>query len=306
MYPDLYKGLKVTPEDLLPYSSPLMSFDGKLVIPKGMIRLPIQTDPEIVEVNFIVVDTYSPYIAIVGRPWLHTLRAVASSLHQKVKFPSGDQILEIRGYQPIARQCMVAAISHRLDAESSTPVEKDLFQSKAPAPPLEAIAEEAKCEDLEKVVVGNDAEKFFQIGAKLPPQKKEELVEFLKRNTDMFAWDAYNTSGIDPAFICHHLNVNPSITPIKQSPQHPSREHAEAIKEKVMKLRRVGAIKEVFYPEWLANIVVVKKKNGKWRVCIDFTDLNKACPKDPFPMPGIDQLVDATAGHPRMSFLDAF
>ena len=103
-----------------------MSFDGKLVIPKGMIRLPIQTGPKIVEVNFIVVDTYSPYIAIVGKPWLHTLRAVASSLHQKVKFPSGDQILEIRGYQPMARQCMVAAVLHRLNEESSAPVEKDL------------------------------------------------------------------------------------------------------------------------------------------------------------------------------------
>ena len=81
MYLDLYKGLKLKPEHLMPYSSLLMSFDEKLVIPKGMIRLPIQTGPEIVEVNFIVVDTYSPYTAIVGRPWLHTLGAVTSSLH---------------------------------------------------------------------------------------------------------------------------------------------------------------------------------------------------------------------------------
>nr|XP_023909490.1 uncharacterized protein LOC112021153 [Quercus suber] len=86
MYPDLYKGLGLKPEDLTPYSSPLMSFDGKLIIPKGMIRLPIQTGLEVVEVNFIVVDTYSPYTAIVGRPWLHNLGAVASSLHKKVKF----------------------------------------------------------------------------------------------------------------------------------------------------------------------------------------------------------------------------
>ena len=68
MYPNLYKGLRLKPKDLIPYNSPLMSFDGKLVIPKGMIRLPIQTDPKIVEVNFIVVDTYSPYTAIIGRP----------------------------------------------------------------------------------------------------------------------------------------------------------------------------------------------------------------------------------------------
>ena len=95
MYPKRFKGLKLKPEDLMPYKSPLMSFDGKLVTPKGMIRLPIQNGPEIVEVNFIVVDTYSPYTAIVGRPWLHTLGAVASSLHQKVKFPSRDLVLKI-------------------------------------------------------------------------------------------------------------------------------------------------------------------------------------------------------------------
>ena len=71
-------------------------------------------------------------------------------------------------------------------------------------------------------------------------------------------------------------------------------------------MKKAGAIKEVFYPEWLANTVVVKKKSGKWRVCVDFTDLNKACPNDPFPMPRIDRLVDATVGHPRMSYLDAF
>ena len=64
------------------------------------------------------------------------------------------------------------------------------------------------------------------------------------------------------------------------------------------KLKKAGAIKEVFYPEWLANMVVVRKKTGKWRVCVDFTDLNKACPKDPFPLPRIDRLVDATIGHP--------
>ena len=78
------------------------------------------------------------------------------------------------------------------------------------------------------------------------------------------------------------------------------------MQEEVTKLKQAGAIKEVFYPEWLANTVMVKKKSGKWRVYVDFTDLNKACLKDPFPMPKIDQLVDATVGHPRMSFLDTF
>ena len=85
-----------------------------------------------------------------------------------------------------------------------------------------------------------------------------------------------------------------------------AKKHVEAVKQEVKKLKEVEAIKEIFFPRWLANTVVVKKKNDKWRVCVDFTDLNRACPKDPFPMPKIDQLVNATYGHPRMSFLDAF
>ena len=71
-------------------------------------------------------------------------------------------------------------------------------------------------------------------------------------------------------------------------------------------MKQAKTIKEIFYPECLANTVVVKKKNGKWRVCVDFIDLNRVCPKYPFPIPRIDQLVDATVGHPQMSFLDAF
>ena len=110
MYPNLYKGLNLKTEDLMPYSSPLVSFEGKIVIPKGQVRLPMQTGSEVVKVDFIVVDTYSPYTAIVARPWLHTLGAVSSTLHQKVKYPSEGQIEEILGDQAMARQCMVAAI----------------------------------------------------------------------------------------------------------------------------------------------------------------------------------------------------
>ena len=122
----------------------------------------------------------------------------------------------------------------------------------------------------------------------------------------MFAWNAYEAPGVDPDFICHHLNVNLSIAPRKQTPKCSSKDHYETVKDEVTKLKQAGAIKEVFYPEWLVNTVVVKKKNGKWRVCVDFTDLNKACSKNPFPLPRIDQLVDTTVSHPRMSFLDAF
>ena len=126
MYLDLYKGLNLRSDDLMAYNSPLVSFEGKTVIHKGQIRLPIQTDLEIVEVDFIVVDSYSPYTAIVARPWLHALVAVSSTLYQKVKYPSHDQVKEIMGSQSMARQCIVAAILHRPNTESSDSSEKNL------------------------------------------------------------------------------------------------------------------------------------------------------------------------------------
>ena len=94
-----------------------------------------------------------------------------------------------------------------------------------------------KCEDLEKVVIGDDPERFFQNGAQIPLQEKEQLVELLRRNIDVFAWDTYEAPTLDPKFICHHLNVNPSVTPKRQPPRRPSKEHVEAVKSEVTKLK---------------------------------------------------------------------
>ena len=153
---------------------------------------------------------------------------------------------------------------------------------------IDETSEDVECEDLVKIIIRDDPEKFFQVRSQLPQQEREDLIGFLKQNIDVFAWNTYEAPGVDPEFICHHLNVNPLVTPKKQLPRRPSKEHAEAVREEVAKLKQVRVIKEVFYPEWLANTVVVKKKSGKWRMCVDFMDLNKACPKDPFPMPKID------------------
>ena len=100
--------------------------------------------------------------------------------------------------------------------------------------------------------------------------------------------------------------MDPSFPLKKQKPRRASKEHVDVVNLEVQRLKEAGVIREILFLRWLANTVVVKKKNGKWRVCVDFTNLNRACPKNPFPMPKIDQLVDATYGHLRMSFLDAF
>ena len=96
------------------------------------------------------------------------------------------------------------------------------------------------------MIIDTDPKKFFQVRAQLPTHEKQALIEFLRDNVDIFAWDACKAPGIDPNFIYHHLNVNPSMTPRKQPPRRSSRDHYEAVKEEVTKLKRAKAIKEVF------------------------------------------------------------
>ena len=111
---------------------------------------------------------------------------------------------------------------------------------------------------------------------------------------------------IDPSIIVHRLNVSPSSPPIQQRKRVFAQERDKAIAEEVQKLLDADFIREVYYPNWLANVVMVKKANGKWRMCVDFTDLNKACPKDSYPLPRIDTLVDSTARHELLSFMCFF
>jgi hypothetical protein len=114
-------------------------------------------------------------------------------------------------------------------------------------------------------------------------------------------------AGVPKELIEHSLNVNPNATPNKQRLWRFSAEKREAIKKELAKLLTVGFIKEVYHPEWLANpVLVLKKNNNKWRMCVDYTDLNKHCPKDPFGLPRIDQVIDSTAGCVLQSFLDCY
>jgi len=112
--------------------------------------------------------------------------------------------------------------------------------------------------------------------------------------------------GIDPDFLCHHLSMDATVHPVRQRRRKFNEERRLMVKEETQKLLSVGHIREIQYPEWLANVVLVKKANGKWRMSVDFTDFNKACPKDSYPLPSIDALVDSASGCEMLSFLDAF
>jgi hypothetical protein len=112
--------------------------------------------------------------------------------------------------------------------------------------------------------------------------------------------------GILRKVIEHSLRIKLGSKPIQQRLRHFDEEKRRVIGEEIVKLLVVGFIKEVYHPEWLANPVLIKKKSRKWRMCVDYTSLNKACPKDSFPLPRIDQVVDSTSGCETLCFLDVY
>jgi len=122
------------------------------------------------------------------------------------------------------------------------------------------------------------------------------LISFLRANHDIFAWKLADMPGVPMELIEHSLNVDPRATPKRQRLRRFAQDRREAIKKELAKLLAARFIREVFHPDWLANPILVCKKNNEWRMCVDYTDLNKHCPKDPFGLPRIDQVVDSTTG----------
>ena len=162
-------------------------------------------------------------------------------------------------------------------------------------------------EKLKEVLLDDsDHERTTKIGTLASPAIRQELATFLRSNRDVFAWTHEDMPGIYLSVIVHRLNVSPSFLPIRQKKRVFAPERDQAIAEEVRKLQEANFIREVYYPDWLANVVMVKKASGKWRICVDFTDLNRACPKDSYPLPRVDVPVDSTAKHQLLSFMDAF
>uniref|UniRef100_A0A2N9F6T8 Uncharacterized protein n=1 Tax=Fagus sylvatica TaxID=28930 RepID=A0A2N9F6T8_FAGSY len=297
IYLPAYQQMKVDKEQLKPIDIPLVGFTGDRVKPLGVVSLVIEagTYPRQVRtsVEFLVVDCPSAYNVIIGRPTLNKLRAVTSTYHLLVRFPTEHGIGELKGDQATARECYFASLGPEATHQTMKIDEGHILVEPT--------------EELEEIVLDDEKpSKTTSIGTKMDRTIREAMISFLKNNLDVFAWTHDDMPGIDPATICHKLNVDPSIRPTKQKRRVFAPDRNQAISDEVEKLLTAGFIREVFYPDWLANVVMVKKANGKWRMCVDFTDLNKACPKDSFPLPRIDQLVDSTAGHRLLTFMDAF
>ncbi|XP_028072515.1 uncharacterized protein LOC114274741 [Camellia sinensis] len=273
---------------------PLFGFNGNPEYPLGKITLPIQASTRSIDVEFLVVKLPSPYNLFIGRTWLHTIQAVPSIYHPLLRFPTEYGIEQIWGSQKSAQACYLIATIKR-------PKEQEVNLIKVPdqesLEDIGKIPSEKTTKDLDQIEINGSLDKFFMIGTSLSEVDRRELVSFLLSNLDVFTWTSCEMPRVDPIMAQYCLNVDPKVKPIIQKSRQSAAEHASAVVGEVNKLLDAGAIHEVTYPTWLSNTMVIKKKNGSWRICVDFTDLNRACPKDCFPLPKIDQLMDATAHH---------
>ncbi|GFZ00544.1 hypothetical protein Acr_14g0001790 [Actinidia rufa] len=291
-----FEKMKIGLDKLHPFHTPLIGFGGNTTHPLGWINLPITlgTEPQQTTVwqDFIVVDCPSPYNSILGRPTLGRIKAITSTYHLKMKFPTLTGIGEVKGDQKTAGD----------DVETLRDEMEQLI--------LEDPRETENTKPLEEVtpisIHPNYPERQVMIGTELIDELRIALTDFLKRNSDVFAWSQGDVPGIDPEVAMHKLFTKPDCSPVRQKRRKFAPERLKVIEEEISKLIKAKVVREAHYPDWLANVVVAPKKGEKWRVCVDFTDLNKACPKDSFPLPKIDLIVDATSKHELLSFMDAF
>jgi hypothetical protein len=162
-------------------------------------------------------------------------------------------------------------------------------------------------EPTESINIGTmEQPRILQLAASLTPEEVLKFIEFLKENHVNFAWSYADMLGLDPNLIMHHLSINIGVRPVKKKLKKMHPHIALMVKEELKKLLDVGFIQSIEYAEWISNIVPVSKLDGRIRICIDFRDLNKACPKDDFPLPNIDTIVDLTVGHAMYSLMDGF
>ncbi|XP_073317233.1 uncharacterized protein [Primulina huaijiensis] len=239
----------------------LFGFAGHAVYPEGEIILPLTLGTrelrKMVMTTFTIVDAPSSYNIILGRPAMNKLKAVASTYHQKIKFPVGNQEGEAQGDQPSSQKCYVEAV--RVDQKKARREEKRVSGSEE----MERIVEKGKVH-----FVAEEEQEVVEIG----PDKEIRVARDLDLSTRELI-------GISPLIAEYHLNILSGSQPIKQKKRH-------------------------FGPE--KDKVIDVQATGNWRMCVDFRDLNKACPKDHFPLPRIDQLVDSTSGYELLSFMDAY
>nr|CAE04481.1 OSJNBa0029L02.22 [Oryza sativa Japonica Group] len=285
-------------EDLIKTNMVLKDFGGNLSKTKGVLNVELTVGSKTIPAIFFVIDGKGSYSLLLGRDWIHANCCIPSTMHQCLIQWQGDKIEIV----PADSQLKMENPSYYFEGI----VEGSNLYTKNTVDDLDNKQDQGfmSADDLEEVDIGpGDRLRPTFISKNLSPVFRTKLIELLKEFRDCFAWEYYEMPGFSRSIVEHRLPIKPRVRPHQQPPRRCKADMLEPVKAKIKRLYDAGFIRPCRYAEWVSSIVPVIKKNGKVRVCIDFRNLNKATPKDEYPMPIADQLVDAASGHKILSFM---
>nr|GEZ89412.1 reverse transcriptase domain-containing protein [Tanacetum cinerariifolium] len=272
---------------MIPAATSLTGFSGETIWSLGQLRLLVIigdfTHSTKAWMNFMVVKSLSPYNGIIGRPGLKAIQAVPFTVHKILKFPVRGGIVTICSTILIPTECTSVITSPVIPREEKT------------HPANFKIALHPDFPDQEVVIGGT----LFDKG-------RTELCSVLRKNLDVFAWQPSDMTGVPWSVAEHRLNIREGYSSVRQKKRGQAPKRTKAIQVEVQNLVEAGIMREVYYHDWLSNPVMVKKHDGSWRMCVDFTDMNKTCPQDCYPLPEIDWKLESLYGYPFKCFLDAY
>jgi hypothetical protein len=304
-----FEKMNLSQHMLHPPDYPFQGFGKNPIKPVGKISLPVSfgdlDNARTETLTFDVVDIYHPYLVIFGRGFMNKFDAVIKQQFLCMKIPAPKGVITVFDNQQEAINI----------EKGQTPGQVNVYQLKTTEERKEPYEEAKRAKEKIEIAANVETKKVYlddmpdravTIGAHLNPEEEKELIQFLNKNKNVFAWSAKDLKGVNRDIIKHALETDEKIAPKKQKLRKMSEEKVTPVEAEVQRMQDAKVIREVKYPVWLANTVQVKKKNGKWIMCVDFTDVNKECKKDDFSLERVDKIVDDAANSEMLSLLDMF
>ncbi|XP_070032608.1 uncharacterized protein [Nicotiana tomentosiformis] len=327
------QSMKINTDRIRPSNVCIQAFGGSATYTIVEIHLTMTIGSIDFDIVFHVVDMETSYSFLLGRPWIHMARAVPSTLHQMVKFKHDMQEIIIHGEDesPIYRDSLIPCIEAKEGCESIVyqafkVVVVDHVEEGKPIlhPRLSTISVMvvalmlrqgyepgkglgASLQGISEPISPFSKKGTFGLGFR-PRQADEDKAKHHKKHgwRDVFAWSYDDMSGLSAVLVVHKLPMYSDFPPVQQKQQKFKTNMSDKIKEEIIKQSSANVVRAARYTTWVENLVHVPKKDGKTRVCVDYRDLNKASPKDSFPLPNIHILLDNCAKHEIQSFMDCY
>ncbi|GJU95712.1 reverse transcriptase domain-containing protein [Tanacetum coccineum] len=234
--------------------------------------------------NFVVVKSPSLYNGIIGRPRVRKLQAVLSTAHRMLKILVEGGVITLKSSRTVPLECVMVS-----GPEGNPPATKQAVEERV------------------KVAINPEyPEQTIMIGSTLTEEGRNKMCGLLQRNLDIFAWKPADMTDVPRYIVEYRLNVREGCSPVRQKKWGQAADRNQAIHKEVRKLVKARIMKKVHYHDWLSNPVMVKKHDDSWRMCVDFKDLNKACPKDGYLLPEIDWKVESLCGFPFKDIEETF